>query len=235
MQKHPRSRQSARKARAKAPLRPAVLVEDHVAEILSPDFLGERLLGCLNPRLRSSGRAIARPWCGPPRTSWKVSPPGCGARASRCLVGDEINCVVRRDAIRNNMAEHFEIEAEARLDGIYMVRTSLSAEQVRGHVFLCMVLVSTTWNGTCGASWRRCCSKTVSERPPPRGGTRWSSQRRSRRWRRPRRPASAPRRGGRYRACAPCWSTWAHWRWNRVTLTWDDPHEFELLTVLRFR
>ena len=35
-----------------APLQPGELVPDRVAEILSPEFPGERLLVCLNPRLR---------------------------------------------------------------------------------------------------------------------------------------------------------------------------------------
>ena len=35
-----------------APLQPAGLQPDAVAEILSPDFPGERLMVCLNPRLR---------------------------------------------------------------------------------------------------------------------------------------------------------------------------------------
>ena len=37
-------------AAVKAPPRPAKLVPDQVAEIRSPDFPGERLLVCLNPR-----------------------------------------------------------------------------------------------------------------------------------------------------------------------------------------
>ena len=40
-------------AAVKAPLRPAQLVPDQVAAIRSPDFPGERLLVCLNPRLRA--------------------------------------------------------------------------------------------------------------------------------------------------------------------------------------
>ena len=42
-----------------APLRPGELVPDRVAEILSPEFPGERLLVCLNPRL-SEDRARKR-------------------------------------------------------------------------------------------------------------------------------------------------------------------------------
>ena len=37
---------------APAPLRPGELMTDQIAEILSPDFPGERLLVCLNPYLR---------------------------------------------------------------------------------------------------------------------------------------------------------------------------------------
>ena len=45
---------------AGAPLRPEALVPDTVAEILSPQFPGERLLVCFNPRLRQQ-RARKRP------------------------------------------------------------------------------------------------------------------------------------------------------------------------------
>ena len=37
----------------KAPLRPEELVADGVAEVSSPDFLGERLIVCFNPRLKA--------------------------------------------------------------------------------------------------------------------------------------------------------------------------------------
>ena len=70
-------------AATQAPLRPDELVPDQVAEILSPDFPGERLLACLNPRLRAD---------------------------------------------RARQREALLQATEARLDGIYVVRTSLAAD-----------------------------------------------------------------------------------------------------------
>ena len=50
--KQPKPKKGAAETPGKPPLRPGELVEDQVAEIHSPEFPDERLLVCLNPRLR---------------------------------------------------------------------------------------------------------------------------------------------------------------------------------------
>ena len=59
-----------------APLCPEA-VPDQVAEIVSPEFPGERLLVCLNPRLRSIGLASGKRCWRPPRRSSKRLPGAC--------------------------------------------------------------------------------------------------------------------------------------------------------------
>ena len=128
------------------PLRPDELEPDQVGEIVSPDFPGERLLVCLNPRLRDE-RARKREDL---LQATEQILEGIAARVRRKkspLRGvDKISRQVGREANRRKVEKHFEIEvqedalrwsrreekiaAEARLDGIYIVRTSLPAEKL---------------------------------------------------------------------------------------------------------
>ena len=130
---------------APAPLlRPGELLPDAVAEITSPDFPGERLLVCLNPRLREK-RARKREDL--LRATEKILDEIAGAiRHSRLRGSDDINRRVGRDANRKKVEKHFDITvaddsltwtrrhdriaAEAQLDGIYVVRTSLGADTI---------------------------------------------------------------------------------------------------------
>ena len=132
---------------AKAPLQPDALVPDQVAEIRSPEFPGERLLVCLNPRLQQerarkredllqATERILQEIAGKVRRGRK---PWRGQAAINRRLGREVN--------RYKMEKHFQIQlkgsnlswsrkpeqiaAEARLDGVYVVRTSLS-EQALG-------------------------------------------------------------------------------------------------------
>jgi transposase len=132
---------------AKAPLQPDALVPDQVAEIRSPEFPDERLLVCLNPRLQQerarkredllqATERILEQVAGKVRRGRE---PWRGQAAINRRLGREIN--------RYQMEKHFQIEvhgrelswsrkseqiaAEARLDGVYVVRTSLS-EQALG-------------------------------------------------------------------------------------------------------
>ena len=132
-----------------APLRPGALQADAVAEIVSPDFPGERLLVCLNPRLRAE-RARKR------EDLLKATEAILGRIAARVrrkgsrLRGvEKISRRVGREANRRKVEKHFDIEvrdddltfkrnaekiaAEARLDGIYIVRTSLDADAIGAH------------------------------------------------------------------------------------------------------
>ncbi len=126
------------------PLRPKVLVPDAVAEITSPDFPGERLMVCLNPRLREE-RARKR------EALLQATEAGLAEIAriirqphSKLRGQDRINRRVGREANRKKVEKHFQITvsdnkltwtrdaawiaAEAQLDGIYIVRTSLPAD-----------------------------------------------------------------------------------------------------------
>ena len=128
---------------APAPLCPEALVPDQVAEIVSPEFPGERLLVCLNPRLRQqrarkrealleATEAILE------TIAQSLRRPGAPRRGS-----DWIHRRVGREANRRKVEKHFHITvtdqaltwsrnqqsiaAEARLDGLYVIRTSLDA------------------------------------------------------------------------------------------------------------
>ena len=129
------------------PLRPGELLPDAVAETRSPDFPGERLLVCLNPRLREE-RARKREAL--LRATENLLGDIATAVENRRLRGkDAINRRVGRDANRKKVEKHFlihvtddqltwtrrqdRIAAEAQLDGIYVVRTSLDAEAIDSH------------------------------------------------------------------------------------------------------
>ena len=129
-----------------APLRPSRLVPDAVAEVSSPDFPGERLMVCLNPRLRAERgrkredllRATERRLEGIAE-SVRRGRPGLRGR-------DRINRRLGRDLDRFKVGKHFDVEvaddgiawrrnegrvaAEAALDGVYAVRTSLGPDEI---------------------------------------------------------------------------------------------------------
>jgi Transposase DDE domain len=114
-----------------------------LAEITSPDFPGERLVACMNPFLEAE-RARKR------ESLLAATEAGLGkiaaacARARRPLRGKD-KIAVRADRVlaRRKVAKHFTVEitddsityardqdsiaAEAKLDGIYVVRTSVTA------------------------------------------------------------------------------------------------------------
>ena len=129
-----------------AALRAGALVPDGVGEIVSPQFPGERLIVCLNPRLREQ-RARKREEllvCTEQileNIAKAVRRPGSVLRGK-----DKINRRVGREANRRKVEKHFEItvtdddilwsrneekiEAEARLDGIHIIRTSLESSKL---------------------------------------------------------------------------------------------------------
>ena len=129
------------------PLRPGELLPDAVAEITSPDFPGERLLVCCNPRLREERarkrEALLRD------TEQLLETIAAAIRHARLRGKDAINRRVGRDANRKKVEKHFHITAtddnltwsrrhhriiaEAQLDGIYVVRTSLDADAISPH------------------------------------------------------------------------------------------------------
>ena len=129
-----------------APLRPGALLPDTVAEITSPDFPGERLIVCLNPRLREE-RARKREALLQATEAALAEIARVVRQPRSTLRGrDRINRRVGREANRQKVEKHFQITvsdnnltwtrdtdkiaAEAQLDGIYIVRTSLPTDAI---------------------------------------------------------------------------------------------------------
>ena len=128
---------------APAPLQPGELVPDRVAEILSPDFPGERLLVCLNPRLRQERARKREELLRDTEKILQTIADAVRSPRSRLRGQQAINRRVGRDVCRKKVEKHFVIEvtdddirwsrrqekidAEAQLDGIYVIRTSLEA------------------------------------------------------------------------------------------------------------
>ena len=185
-----------------APLRPKELVPDAVAEITSPDFPGERLMVCLNPRLRKERARKREALLQATEADLAEILRIIRQPHSKLRGRDRINRRVGREVNRKKVEKHFRITvsddnltwtrdaasiaAEAQLDGIYIVRTSLpaeeissdeavlaykslarverafrsvkstqlkvrpvfvySADQVRAHVFLCMLAYYLEWH-----------------------------------------------------------------------------------------
>ncbi len=120
--------------------------ERDLAEVISPDFPGERLVVCRNPllgaeRTRKRDDLLAAAETELARIATAVN------RKNRPLRGaDQIGMAVGKVLDRHKMAKHFSltitddsfsfarhteaIAAEARLDGIYVIRTSVPAEQL---------------------------------------------------------------------------------------------------------
>ena len=134
------------------PLRPDQLLPDAVAEIASPDFPGERLLVCLNPRSKDRARKredlLQATEAIPKEIARVVRQPHSNLRGQ-----GPINRRVGREADRRKVAKHFQImvsdhdltgahdedsiAAEAQLDGIYIIRTSLPTEAISAHDAVC--------------------------------------------------------------------------------------------------
>lgn len=129
-----------------AVLRPEQLVPDTVAQISSPDFPGERLLVCLNPRLRSERARRRESLLQATEEILEEIARSVRRTGSRLRGRDRINHRVGREVNRRKMAKHFDITVtdddlewtrntrriteEARLDGIYVVRTSLDTDAI---------------------------------------------------------------------------------------------------------
>ena len=129
-----------------APLRPRELVPDAVAEITSPDFPGERLLVCLNPRLREERARKREDLLRATEAILEEIARIVRQPRSKLRGRERINRRVGRETNRKKVETHFQITvcddnltwtrdaagiaAEAQLDGIYIVRTSLSVDAI---------------------------------------------------------------------------------------------------------
>lgn len=132
-----------------APLQPDQLLPDTVAEIASPAFPGERLLVCLNPRLREERARKREDLLRATEAILEEIARVVRQPHSKLRGQERINRRLGREANRRKVEKHFRITvsdnnltwtrdrdriaAEARLDGIYIVRTSLPAEAISAH------------------------------------------------------------------------------------------------------
>jgi Transposase DDE domain len=126
------------------PLQLSLFDQCDLAEIAHPDYPGERLIACRNPHLaaertRKRGELLAA-------TEDLLAPLVAAVAAGRLAGADAIGLKVGRMINRYKMAKHFEVTitdttltierkqaqigAEAALDGIYVLRTSVPADTI---------------------------------------------------------------------------------------------------------
>ena len=121
-------------------------VPDAVAEIASPDFPGERLMVCFNPRLRDERRRKRGELLDAMEGRLEEIRRAAGSRGSRLRGREAIARRVGEGTGRLKVAKHFDIKCEdgglswsrrqdridreAALDGIWVVRTSLGAASI---------------------------------------------------------------------------------------------------------
>lgn len=131
-------------AAAGGPLQPTLFDEQNLAEIAHPDYPGERLIACRNPflaaeRARKRDELLAA-------TETALAPVAAAVRAGRLHGADQIGLKVGKIVNTYKMAKHFDvtitdttlsitrrseqIATEAALDGIYVIRTSVAAEDL---------------------------------------------------------------------------------------------------------
>ena len=131
-------------AKEQGPLQRSLFDETDIASVYHPDFPGERLVACLNPFMQHRRRKKREELlCATEKELDKIV--AATTREKRTLRGsDRIGVRVGKVINRFKMAKHFEttitdesfeyrrressIESEAALDGIYVIRTSVSEE-----------------------------------------------------------------------------------------------------------
>jgi hypothetical protein len=126
------------------PLQMSLFDQANLAEISHPDFPGERLVACRNPALATE-RARKR-LALLAATDLELGKIAAAAAAGRLVGAGKIGIRVGKVIGRYKMAKHYiltitedaftftrdqaAIDTEAALDGIYVIRTSVSAEQL---------------------------------------------------------------------------------------------------------
>jgi hypothetical protein len=134
----------ARLAAEDGPLQLSLFDQANLAEIAHPDYPGERLIACRNPalaaeRARKRAELLAA-------TETELAKIAAAVGAGRLVDPAKIGQRVGRHVNRYKMAKHFDLDidhgrfsyqrrgdqiaAEAALDGIYVLRTSLRADQL---------------------------------------------------------------------------------------------------------
>ncbi len=112
----------------------------NLAELVSPDFPGERLMACYNPLLAEDRKRTRQELLEATDKRLKKIAAEVSRRTKKLLKADEIGVKVGKVINRHKMGKHFKltiednrftferneerIAQEARLDGIYVVRTS---------------------------------------------------------------------------------------------------------------
>ncbi len=126
------------------PLQLSLLDQQNLAEITSPDYPGERLIACRNPvlaadRARTRGELLAA-------TEKLLAPITARVQAGRLAGAGAIGVAVGKVITKYKTGKHFEvtitdtslavarnqaqIDAEAALDGFYVLRTPVPASQL---------------------------------------------------------------------------------------------------------
>jgi hypothetical protein len=129
-------------AAAGGPLQPTLFDQQNLAEITHPDYPGERLVACRNPFL-AAARAHKRDEL-LTATETLLAPVHAAVTAGRLAGADQIGLRVGKIINTHKMAKHLQvtitdttltitrrtgqIEAEAALDGIYVIRTTVPAD-----------------------------------------------------------------------------------------------------------
>jgi hypothetical protein len=140
-----RAPQIAALAEDQGPLQMSLFDERDLAEITSPDFPGERLVACRNPALaaerarkreallQSTERQLERIAAAVARKPAKYDAAAIGLAVGAVIDKHKMKKHFALDIAAGRFAfrrREDEIAAEARLDGIYVVRTSLPADKV---------------------------------------------------------------------------------------------------------
>ena len=132
-----------------APLVPEDLAPDQVAEITSPAYPDEHLLVCLNPRLREERARKREALLRATEETLEKIARTVHRSGSKLRGRARIAHRIGREANRRKVEKHFtititddtltwsrnqeKIAREARLDGLYVVRTSLGPGDISGH------------------------------------------------------------------------------------------------------
>ncbi len=166
------------------PLQLSLFDRQDLAEISHPDFPGERLLACLNPLLQAERRRKREELLqATERELGKVA--AATGRDQQPLRGkDQIGLRTGRVLNRFKVAKHFDIEitdqalryqrreaaiaAEQRLDGVYVVRTSVGAAPRRR---CWLTRAWRAWSAPSAASRRSTCRSARSTTGWARGQT----------------------------------------------------------------
>jgi len=139
-----RAPQIAALAAETGPLQMSLFDQANLAEIAHPDYPGERLIACRNPAL--AGERARKRLALLESTDTELTKIVAAAAAGRLAGADKIGVRVGKVIGRYKMAKHYtwtitdatfafarnqaSIDAEAALDGIYIIRTTVPAAQM---------------------------------------------------------------------------------------------------------